>query len=94
MIFLISPKFFSEFHRTSVGRASASPDAVSAIANKGDDAKGIYINYLQVGNTVIYPVYGIWEDALAHKVFSRYFGRNAISIRASSCQRRRRIELY
>ncbi|MFA5287501.1 MAG: agmatine deiminase family protein, partial [Candidatus Omnitrophota bacterium] len=56
----------------------------SPISNDEYDASGIYINYLQVGKTVIYPEYGIKEDSLAHKVFSRYFGNNAISIRANA----------
>lgn len=78
-----SPRFFSRFHR-ALSKAKLNPILLpyTAYRNKGDDAKGIYINYLQIGKIVIYPVYGIKEDALAHKVFSRYFGANAVPIRA------------
>jgi agmatine deiminase len=80
-----SPEFFSKFHR-ALAKEGLSPALLPYIAyrNKGDDAKGIYINYLQVGKTVIYPVYGLKEDALAHKVFSRYFGSSAIPIHANA----------
>lgn len=48
------------------------------------DACGVYINYLQVGKTVIYPVFGIKNDATACRVFEKYFGDNAISL---NCKR-------
>lgn len=48
------------------------------------DATGIYINYLQVGKIVIYPTYGIREDALAHDVFTSHFGEYVFPIRANA----------
>jgi len=79
-----SAKFFSKFHR-ALSRQGLFPVLLpyDAYHNKGDDAKGIYINYLQVGRIVIYPTYGIKEDAIAHKIFSRYFGANVFPIRAN-----------
>jgi agmatine deiminase len=79
-----SANFFSKFHR-ALSRQGLFPVLLpyTAYRNKGDDAKGIYINYLQVGKNVIYPTYGLKEDALAHKVFSRYFGANVIPIRSN-----------
>ena len=80
-----SVKFFSEFHRM-LSRQGLFPVLLpyTAYRNKGDDATGIYVNYFQVGKVVIYPVYGIKEDALAHKVFERYFGPNVFPIRANA----------
>ena len=80
-----SAKFFSKFHR-ALSEQGLFPVLLpyTAYRNKGDDAKGIYINYLQVGKTVIYPTYGLKEDALAQKVFSRYFGVYAVSVRANT----------
>ena len=79
-----SAKFFSKFHRALI-KQGLFPVLLpyTAYRNKGDDAKGIYINYLQVGKTVIYPTYGLKEDALAHKVFTRYFCANVIPIRSN-----------
>lgn len=79
-----SAKFFSKFHR-ALSRQGLFPVLLpyTAYRNKGDDAKGIYINYLQVGKNVIYPTYGLKEDALAHKVFTRYFGASVIPIRSN-----------
>jgi len=48
----------------------------------GLDARGIYINYLQVGKTVFYPTYGLPSDKIAKKFFSKYFGSNAVTIKA------------
>jgi len=77
-------RFFSRFHR-ELTRQGLFPVLLpyTAYRNKGDDAKGIYINYLQIGKVVIYPTYGIKEDVLAHKVFSRYFGDNVFPIRSN-----------
>jgi len=48
------------------------------------NAAGVYINYLQVGKVVIYPVFGLGEDILAKKAFSRCFGAsNIIPIRSN-----------
>ena len=79
-----SAKFFSKFHR-ALTEQGLFPVLLpyTAYRNKGDNAKGIYINYLQVGKIVIYPTYGLKEDALAHKVFTRYFGANVIPIRSN-----------
>ena len=81
-----SPKFFSKFYRALSNQGLFPvPLPYTAYRNKGDDAEGIYINYLQVGKFVIYPTYGLKEDVLAHKVFTRYFGAdNAMPIRANS----------
>ena len=78
-------KFFTEFHRV-LSEYGLLPILLpyTAYRNKGDDAEGIYINYLQVGKIVAYPTYGLKEDALAHKVFTRYFGANVVPIRANS----------
>jgi len=52
-------------------------------AGKGLDARGIYINYLQVGKVVFYPTYGFSSsDKKAGSFFSKYFGANAVPIRA------------
>lgn len=51
--------------------------------NSGDDAKGLYINYLQVGQWVIYPLFGLKEDKLAHECFTSLFGSDAVGIRAN-----------
>ena len=77
-------KFFTEFHRV-LSEYGLLPILLpyTAYRNKGDDAEGIYINYLQVGKIVIYPTYGLKEDAFAHKVFTRYFGANVIPIRSN-----------
>lgn len=79
-----SGRFFRKFHR-ALSEAGLAPVLLpyTAYRNKGDDAKGIYINYLQVGKTVIYPTYGIKEDALAHKVFARHFGAHVFPVRAN-----------
>ena len=79
-----SAKFFSKFHR-ALTEQGLFPILLpyTAYRNKGDDAKGIYINYLQVGKIVLYPTYGLKEDTLAHKVFTRYFGANVIPIRSN-----------
>ena len=84
-----SPEFFSQFHR-ALSKQGLSPVLLpyTAYRNKGDDAKGIYVNYLQVGKIVIYPVYGLKEDALAHKVFTRYFGANVVPIRSNAIARK------
>ncbi|MBU4304999.1 MAG: agmatine deiminase family protein [Candidatus Omnitrophica bacterium] len=83
-----SAKFFSKFHR-AISSQGLFPVLLpyTAYRNKGDDAKGIYTNYLEVGKIVIYPVYGIKEDALAHKVFYRYFGGRIFPIRANEIAR-------
>ncbi len=60
----------------------------TAYRNKGVDAAGIYINYLQVGKTVIYPVYGQKEDVLASGVFAKYYGATAVPIRANEIARK------
>ena len=46
------------------------------------DATGIYVNYIQVGKTVIFPSFGIREDALAESRFQAIFGSNAIPLRS------------
>lgn len=53
------------------------------------DASGIYINYLQVSKTVIYPTYGnMKKDEEAHKIFSKHFGdNNVIAIPANAIAR-------
>ncbi|MFH1621623.1 MAG: agmatine deiminase family protein [Candidatus Omnitrophota bacterium] len=83
-----SAKFFSKFHR-AILRQGLCPILLpyKAYRNKGDDAKGIYTNYLEIGKTVIYPIYGIKEDGLAHKVFSRCFGAHIFQIRADEIAR-------
>lgn len=42
-------------------------------SNKGDSAKGCYINYLQMHNTVIVPIFGIKEDDEVFKQFEKLF---------------------
>ncbi|OGW69255.1 MAG: hypothetical protein A2036_03925 [Omnitrophica bacterium GWA2_50_21] len=79
-----NPKFVSEFHETlSIHGLKPVFLPYTAYRNKGDDATGIYVNYLQVGKAVLYPVYGQKEDLLAHRVFTKYYGANAIPIRAN-----------
>lgn len=80
-----SARFFSKFHR-ALSRQGLLPVLLpyTAYRNNGYDATGVYINYFQVGKTVIYPVYGLKEDAFAHKVFARYFGANVIPMRANT----------
>lgn len=80
-----SAKFFSEFHR-ALSRQGLLPVLLpyTAYRNKGDDAKGIYINYLRVGKIIIYPAYGKKEDILAHQVFTKYFGAHVFPIRANA----------
>lgn len=51
--------------------------------NVGNDAKGVYINYLQVGQRVIYPLFGLKEDKLAHECFTSLFGSDSVGIRAN-----------
>jgi len=46
-------------------------------------ATGIYINYLRVGDIVIYPIFGIEEDRVAERVFSELFGSKAIPVVAN-----------
>jgi len=79
-----SARFFSKFHQ-ALSRQGLFPMLLpyTAYRNKGYNAAGIYINYLQVGKTVMYPTYGLKEDALAHKVFTKYFGTNVIPIRSN-----------
>jgi agmatine deiminase len=56
--------------------------------NKGYlDATGVYINYLQIGKLVIYPIYGLKEDDLAEKWFTSFFGSNAMPIKANAIAR-------
>ena len=50
--------------------------------NDGLSARGIYINYLQIGKTVFYPTYRLSSDKKAKKFFFEYFGSNAVSVRA------------
>lgn len=38
-----------------------------------DDATGLYLNYLQMGETVFLPIFGIQQDDEAIKVFKKYF---------------------
>lgn len=46
----------------------------------GIDATGTYINYLQVGKFVFYPVFGKKTNASVAKTFSRLFGSNAVPV--------------
>lgn len=79
------PAFVSEF-REALSTHGLRPLLLPCTAyhNKGDNAAGIYVNYLQVGKTVIYPVYGQKEDALARNVFFKRYGANAIPIQANA----------
>ena len=47
--------------------------------DKKDDAKGIYINYLQMEQTIILPIYGMEEDIVAIKQFEELFSTNNIA---------------
>lgn len=47
------------------------------------DATGIYINYIQVGRKVIFPTFGIREDALAASRFQAFFGSEAYALRSN-----------
>jgi len=46
------------------------------------DSTGIYINYLQVGQTIIYPIYGLPSDTLARKKLLYDYGSNAVPLMA------------
>lgn len=48
----------------------------------GIDATGTYINYLQVGKYVFYPVFGSRVNAFARKMFFEFFGSDAVPIEA------------
>ena len=54
----------------------------------GIDATGTYINYLQVGKAVFYPVFGPKTNTSASEVFSRLFGSNAVPIEAGKLAKR------
>ena len=79
------PAFYAQFNQ-ALARAGLRPVILpyTAWRNKGDNAKGIYINYLQVSKTVFYPVYGIKEDEQAQEVFKRCFGNNIVPISANA----------
>jgi len=54
---------------------------------KGLDVRGMYINYLQVGKVVFYPAYGSSSDKKVDAFFSKYFGANAVAVRADEIAR-------
>jgi len=82
------PAFCAQFNQ-ALAQAGLRPVVLpyTAWRNKGDNAKGIYINYLQVSKTVFYPVYGIKEDKQAQEVFKRCFGNNIVPISANAIAR-------
>ncbi len=43
-----------------------------------DDAKGIYINYLQMENLIILPTFGISDDEIAYKQITQAFPKTKI----------------
>lgn len=46
--------------------------------NRGDSAHGLYINFLQMHNLVVVPVFGLLEDEQAVRQFEELFGGSAI----------------
>ena len=50
---------------------------------KSISATGIYVNYMQVGKTVVYPFFGKEADKIAHRKFFSFSGSWAIPIQAS-----------
>jgi len=80
------PAFKKNLYKSLKGaRLTPIPIPYNPYRNKETlDATGIYINYLQVSKTAIYPIYGMKEDAPAHEVFLKYFGANVIPIRANA----------
>lgn len=45
---------------------------------KGDDAIGLYINYLQMNNHLFVPVFDLEEDEIAIKVFKKLFPNHKV----------------
>lgn len=80
------PAFQKNLYRSLKGaKLDLKPIPYNPYCNKGElNATGIYINYLQVCRTILCPIYGMKEDALAHEVFLKYFGANVIPIRANA----------
>jgi agmatine deiminase len=68
---------------------NANLDWVEILYNPYDnktnmDAKGVYINYLQMEDVVIMPVFGIPEDDIALQQLENVFGANAVKTIESS----------
>ncbi|HOG24011.1 MAG TPA: agmatine deiminase family protein [Candidatus Omnitrophota bacterium] len=77
------PKYFPKLYST-LSQAGLTPILIPYDSPKKYDkmdATGTYINYLQVGKFVFYPVFGSKADASAAKIFLRLFGQNAVPIR-------------
>lgn len=53
----------------------------------GIDATGCYINYLQTGGNVFYPMFGGAADPGAEKIFRKFFGAGAIPIEVGDIAR-------
>lgn len=50
-------------------------------------AKGVYINYLQVGRVVIFPTYGLDEDERAGQILKECFGQYVFGINSEKIAR-------
>jgi len=77
------PKYFPKLY-SALTQAELTPILIPYSSPKkydGMDASGTYINYLQVGKFVFYPVFGSKADASAGKIFSDIFGSGAVPIR-------------
>ncbi len=78
-----SKSFQKAFH-TAIEKSNLNaleiPYVTSDERNADGDftAKGIYINYLQIGDLIVLPFFGIKEDELALKKFSEVFPNHRI----------------
>ncbi len=78
----VLPEYFSKLF-AALTQAGLTPIPIPYVSPKnydGIDATGTYINYLQVGKFVFYPVFGSKTDASAGRIFSRLFGSDAVPI--------------
>ena len=83
------PRYFPKLC-SALAQAALIPIPIPCDSPKkydGVDATGTYINYLQVGKFVFYPVFGP-KNASVSKVFSRLFGSDAVPIEAGKLARK------
>jgi agmatine deiminase len=85
----VCPRYFPKLY-SALTQAELTPILIPYSSPKKYDrvdATGTYVNYLQVGKFVFYPVFGTKADASASRVFSRLFGSDAVPVRVGRLAR-------
>jgi len=83
------PRYFPKLC-SALTQAGLIPVAIPYDSPKkydGIDATGAYVNYLQVGKSVFYPVFGSKTSASVNKLFSRLFGSDAVPVETGKLAR-------